>query len=225
MLTHVPWAAIPGLHHGFLERPECGLARDWSGALAAVGVSLPAVTVRQVHGARVVQAPIVDRSPEADAIVTAGSGFVVGVVTADCAPVLLAAPAHRAVAAVHAGWRGAAAGVIESAVAQLRDVLRIDPREVEAAVGPAIGPCCYQVGPEVRAAFEDRTGRVTQAAWCARDGHLFLDLRGAIRSLLGAVGVGTTTMVGPCTACSPRFWSYRRDGAGSGRQLSFVGWA
>jgi YfiH family protein len=146
-----------------------------------------------------------------------------GVVAADCVPVLLVEPDRRAAAAVHAGWRGAAAGVLEAAVERL---VAAGARRgaLEAAIGPAIGGCCYVVGDEVRAAFAARTGETTVAAWSPHGDRWTVDLRTAVGLLLAAAGVVRVATLGPCTACGPGYYSYRRDGAGTGRQLSFVGW-
>lgn len=226
MLTTPAWAAHGGLRHGFLDRGESapGAGGDWTDALRSVGVALPIDTVRQVHGVAVVTAnggpPV-----EADGVVTASRGVAVGVITADCVPALLLAPGSGVVAAVHAGWRGAAAGVLEAALDHLRRDFAVAPADVEASLGPAIGPCCYQVGPEVRATFAARIGDLTAPAWRRSGDRLRLDLRQAVRLLLGAAGVRTVFTVGPCTACTPSLASYRRDGTGAGRQLSFIGWA
>jgi YfiH family protein len=180
---------------------------------------------RQVHGTRVVTAAPAHDPPEADAMVTAAPGTTVGVVTADCVPLLLVAPRERVVAAVHAGWRGAAAGIVDRALAHLHDVFGVEPAAVEAAIGPAIGACCYEVGPEVQAAFRQVSGDATATAWSRRGDRDVLDLRGAVRALLTAAGVRNVTMVGPCTRCSPAYCSYRRDGSSAGRQVSLIGWA
>ena len=209
-LLHEPWRAIAGLDHGFLPgRVE-----------PAATVTLP----HQVHGTRVVTAPLGTERPDADGVVTATPGTRVGVVTADCVPILLLARNHRVAAAVHAGWRGASAGIVGVALAHLRDEFGVEPAHVEAAMGPAIGPCCYEVGPEVRAAFRATSGETTASAWLRHGERDRLDLRDAVRALLEASGVERVTVVGPCTRCSPEHCSYRRDGADSGRQVSFIGW-
>jgi len=210
-MLYEPWSAIPGLRHGFLP--------------GRVEPSDAVVFPRQVHGTRVVTAPFTGDRPEADGLVTATRGTLVGVVTADCAPILLVAPRQRVAAAVHAGWRGASAGIVTAALSHLRERFDVEPHDVDASIGPAIGPCCYEVGPEVRSAFQAVSGDTTEAAWSRRGDRDVLDLRRAIRALLDAARVRSVSVLGPCTRCSPTYCSYRRDGAAAGRQVSFIGWA
>ena len=134
------------------------------------------------------------------------------VLVADCVPVALAAPG--VVAMVHGGWRGVAAGIVERAVAAVRRLA--DAGEVGAAIGPAIGPCCYEVGPEVSDVF-------------ARNGHTdalhgrMLDLPQVVRSELEALGVTQIALAGVCVSCNPGlFFSHRRDGGLTGRQAGLV---
>lgn len=223
MLVHDPWRGPDGVVHGFLGRAESPPDRRWREALARLGVDAPVVTPVQVHGARVARVAGPASPGEADAVVTTERGLALGVVTADCTPVLLRVPGRAAVGAVHAGWRGAAAGVVEAGVAALCAAAGTTPHAVEAAIGPTIGPCCYQVGREVRDAFAARTGETTASAWAPDGERLRLDLREAVRRLLAAAGVVRVGLVGPCTGCSPELHSYRRDGAAAGRQLSFIG--
>ena len=222
MLTHAPWRSIGGLVHGFLDRRECDLG-PWPRVLAEVGAPFPIVVPRQVHGTTVIGAT--DGQLAADGVVTTEAGVLVGVVTADCVPVLLVDPGRHVAAAVHAGWRGGSAGVLEEAVRRMSDDSGAGARTIEAVIGPAIGGCCYEVGPEVREAFEARTGHTTDEAWSTRAGRDHVDLRTAARLLLAATGVGSIDVLGPCTACGAGYHSYRRDGTRTGRQLSFVGWA
>ena len=210
MLVRESWSVIPGLRHGFLS--------------GGVEPSDEVLLARQVHGTRIVTATAGER-PEADGLVTATPGTFVGVVTADCAPILLVAPHRRVAAAVHAGWRGTAAGIVTAALSHLRAQFDVEPHDLEASIGPAIGPCCYEVGPEVRAAFRAASGETTAAAWSRRRDRDVLDLRHAIRVLLDAAGVANVSVLGPCTRCSPSYCSYRRDGDAAGRQVSFIGWA
>ena len=225
MLTHVPWRRVAGLRHGFLGSAECAGAEGWDAVVARAGVALPVATARQVHGTRVIAADAGSGGVEADALVVARPGRLVGVVTADCMPVLLVDPRRRVAAAVHAGWRGASAGVVEAAVDELHAAFDTRARELDAVIGPAVGACCYEVGEEVLASFASRTGDATKPAWATRDGRRFVDLRQATALLLARVGVERVTILGPCTVCGPGYHSYRRDGPAAGRQLSFVGWA
>src|SRR6185436_15261892 len=146
MLIDARWRHVPGLRHGFLDAAECA-GDDWGKVLAALGLRVPIVVPRQVHGTTVLEAAP-DARPTADGLVTARAGMLVGIVTADCVPVLLVDRERRAAAAVHAGWRGAAAGILEAAVNDLHARFAVEPADLEAAIGPAIGGCCYEVGPE-----------------------------------------------------------------------------
>lgn len=227
MLTYERWRGIAGLRHGFLEAADCVAAPDWRAVVHGVGVSGSVFMPKLVHGAAVVEAPVeagTDR-PLADAGVTSPGRALVGVTTADCVPVLLLDRRTRAAAAVHAGWRGAAGGVLEAAVAHLVREHDVEAATLEAAIGPAIGSCCYEVGAEVRDAFVARSGHLTDPAWDDRGPKPRLDLRHAVELMLRAGGVGDVALVGGCTKCDPRLHSFRRDGAASGRQLSFIGWA
>jgi purine-nucleoside/S-methyl-5'-thioadenosine phosphorylase / adenosine deaminase len=222
MLTHAPWRRLAGFHHGFFDGRES--TGGVEAVLSAHGIPGALVVPRQVHGTRVADAAP-GESPVADALVTTTGRPLAGIVTADCMPVLLLAPGRGVAVAVHAGWRGCAGGVLEAALACLRDAYGAAPREIEAVIGPAIGGCCYEVGDDVVEAFRRRTGATTSSAWTVRGGRDHLDLRMAARLLLGAAGVPLITVLGPCSACSPAYHSYRRDGARVGRQISFVGWA
>jgi YfiH family protein len=129
------------------------------------------------------------------------------VLAADCLPVAIAG--KGAVAMVHAGWRGLAAGILESGVRAVRELA--GEGELVAVMGPCAGPCCYEVGPEVHAALG--TGA---------DGHATVDLRAVARERLDAAGVATSAL-GGCTICDERFFSHRREGARAGRQAG-VAW-
>lgn len=239
------WDEIPGLVHGFLGRAH-GVPSgpftldDVRDALVRAGEAAPIVAAaRQVHGATVLApedlppasserpAPTIDELPEGDVWVTASADVVLTIRTADCVPILLVAPRARAVAAVHAGWRGTLDGAIEAAIAAL--MARYDARvdEISAAIGPAIGGCCYAFGAEHLEAFRARFGDEIEAAW-RRDGDAtFLDLPRVCRRALERAGVDREAIhaIGPCTAEHPdELHSYRRDGAHAGRQLSYIGW-
>jgi polyphenol oxidase len=154
----------------------------------------------------------------ADGIVTGAPGVAAAVGAADCVPVLLADPEARVVGAVHAGWRGIALGVVETAVAALAHAGG-DPGATVALIGPAIGGCCYEVGPEVRGAV---LARCAAAASVTRDGRPSLDLPAGAAELLHAAGVGEVRAAGLCTADDPaRFFSARRDRR-TGRQAGVI---
>ncbi len=175
--------------------------------------------LKQEHGTRVVDAETALRSPRADGSITSRPGQVLAVMTADCVPVLICDRGGRRIAAAHAGWRGLAAGVLESAVA----ALQCNPAELLAWLGPAIGPQAFEVGPEVREAF------ITvdpNAARCFQKGNgdrLLGDLYQLARQRLGRAGVEAIFGGDYCTFSQPaEFFSYRREGRRSGRMGTFI---
>jgi YfiH family protein len=173
-------------------------------------------TAGQVHGAAVRLAERPGHLAACDALLTTQPGLALAVSTADCAPVLLWAPG--AVAAVHAGWRGAARGVASAAVRALAARAACTPRDVTALIGPCIHPCCYPVGSEVAACFPPE-------CLVGRDGATRLDLPRTLTLELQRAGVGACHDVKRCTSCqSEWFFSHRRDGDRTGRQwgLAFL---
>jgi YfiH family protein len=197
---------------------------------AGLGKAEP-VVLRQVHGSRVVGVAVAaGLLPEADAVVALRQDRpprTLAVRTADCVPILIADDRGRALAAVHAGWRGTAASVARRCVERLHES-GIDPAELRAALGPAVGPCCYTVGEEVSRAVAEATG-VAESRIARRiaPNQLRLDLRAANRRQLAAAGVDPRRIGSApwCTACSPElFFSYRRQGHGAGRLMACIGW-
>ena len=220
-------SAIDGLVHGFEQRrPQDGPERLEEGrarVARALAGSGRLFLLRQVHGAAVVEAPW-EGTPEGDAGLATGPGWLLGVKTADCLPVLLVDPERRQVAAAHAGWRGTAAGVATRAVDALA-ARGSRPADLLAAVGPGIGPCCYEVGEEVRVAFGP-SGEAFFRPGPVRRPHL--DLRAANAHQLVEAGLRPEAVqhVADCTRCRPDLYhSYRRDGKAAGRMISFVGFA
>jgi polyphenol oxidase len=215
-------SALPNLVHGFEQPPggpedrDAGRARI-AAALAPQGRLL---LLKQVHGCAVQRAPWPGR-PQADAAVAEEPGLLLGIETADCLPVLLVDPRRRAVAAAHAGWRGTAAGVTRAAVEAL---VRggSAPADLVAALGPGIGPCCYEVGEELKASFAPEFFRPGPA------GKPHLDVRAANRRQLEEAGLrpGHIHSVDHCTYCrADLYHSYRREGKSAGRMINFVGFA
>ncbi len=205
--------------------------RGWGGLVAGFGnrilqAPVPVVRLRQVHGNQVISvdglAPGLHAEIEADALVV-HRGAVAAVATADCVPILLVDPRGGWAAAVHAGWRGTVADVVSATVAAAR-AEGIAARDLHAALGPSIGPCCYEVGQEVASAFGDRGLSVIRARG---EGRFYVDLRGCNRSLLSSAGLlpARIRAYGPCTRCrSDLYHSYRSDRGGAGRQWSWIGW-
>jgi YfiH family protein len=223
------WRQFSGLVHGFSARLGDPLTAQ--AQFTAQGLQLH--TLKQVHGDDIVivthDTPMkaLHERPEADGLMSATSGALLGIATADCVPILLVAPQHGVAAALHAGWRGTLKGIVQRAVALLAAHWQVEPRHLHAALGPSIGGCCYEVGPEVGEAMMDRWRSQTATAWRpSAGGKGFLDLRMVNSEQLAEMGVPRTQIsrTGPCTFCDPAFASYRRDGAQAGRQLSVIGW-
>ncbi|CAM5327352.1 peptidoglycan editing factor PgeF [Thauera mechernichensis] len=173
----------------------------------------------QVHGCTVVNAESVTGHVRADAAVSRTPGRVCAVMTADCLPVLLCDDDATVVAAVHAGWRGLAAGIVEATVAHMA----VAPSSLRAWLGPAIGPGAFEVGDDVRCALADSDEEAAQAFVAgAAPGKWMADLFMLARLRLRRLGVERVDGGGACTYSSPRqFYSYRRD-ARTGRFASLV---
>jgi YfiH family protein len=207
-------------------------AQGWDRLAAAIRVDEDRVMrLTQVHGAAVAVRARGAQSdtgrPRADAAATDDPDLALVVQTADCVPVLIADAGGRAVAAVHAGWRGTAAGVVSAAVETLERRFGVPPARLIAAIGPSIGPCCYRVGPDVERAFAERGVRADAIErWFIRDvNRLTLDLWRANRDQLVARGVSPRRVHAArlCTSCHPAlFHSYRRDDGGTGRMAAVV---
>jgi polyphenol oxidase len=247
MLRVPGWEKLCGLVHGFFGRKggasggtyaSLNLSRrvgDDPTAVArnrvlveqaAKGLTL--VGMHQVHGTRVVR--VSDSREEvgsADGMYTTVGGLGLAVLTADCVPVLMVAPAVRLAVAVHAGWRGTVTGVVPAAMKTVCDDFDLRPADLRIALGPAIGACCYEVERVIGEELTDRWGAMPDA-WHPDGSHGRLDLRAANRAMLVALGVPADCieLVGSCTSCeSDRFFSHRHSGGCTGRQISVVGWS
>lgn len=243
MRLHSPLLSeLPGLVHAFSTReggvsppPQDSLSlalrgagtqeqvqENWRRFLAPHPVDALAIC-DQVHGDGVLvvtqgQGPLRTLG-QADALVTTTPGVWLAVRTADCVPILLAAPGG--VAAVHAGWRGTVAPILGPAVESLCAETGCQPSEVRAAIGPCIGLQAYEVGQEVVHALENLDLQVCVQR--SPSGRCHVDLARANRLLLHRYGVQRVDVMGCCTYSDARFFSHRRDGAETGRLASFVG--
>ncbi|HWH80256.1 MAG TPA: peptidoglycan editing factor PgeF, partial [Candidatus Binatus sp.] len=197
---------------------------------AAVGIHEgKIVTMQQVHGDNIVD--VKDRKlkevGEADGMITAESGIYLGVLTADCVPLLFVAPKQKLVAAVHAGWRGTLAGIAQKTVERLSSQYNVTAEDIEVAMGPSIGACCYEVKDDVAGPLMKRWGKLTTPSISVKQGKSFINLSRLNRDILRAAGVPGKQLfqVGPCTRCaSDDFFSYRFAGGETGRQISVIGW-
>jgi YfiH family protein len=180
---------------------------------------------RHVHGTEVwtVGQPLADDA-RFDGLVTDRAGAVLAAFAADCIPLLFAEPDARVCGAAHAGWRGTVAGIAANMVARMQ-ALGARADRIRVALGPSIGPCCFEVGPEVVAAFRDALGDAPGLV-VAGPHKDHIDLRVASRTILERAGVAPEHIDDrpPCTRCTPdRFFSYRRDGKAGGIHMSFIG--
>lgn len=191
----------------------------------------PLFVTTQVHGAAIARVRAGDTAAElasvrADGICSDRADVAVAVFVADCIPAVVADPRTGAFAAVHAGWRGTVAGVLPAAVRALAEHFGARPADLRVALGPAIGPCCFEVGPEVVAAFEaDMPGARAAGVIVEGAGKPRIDLKRANRLLLERAGVAPDGIDAgdECTSSDrARFYSYRRDKGGTGQHLGFI---
>jgi purine-nucleoside/S-methyl-5'-thioadenosine phosphorylase / adenosine deaminase len=257
---------VPALNLGFtdgdyretVERNRCAFMRAMGAAKPGAQPNEKAareeslISLRQIHSDVVhVFSKAPARPPQGDAAICRQPELLLGIQTADCVPIFLADPRRRVVAAVHAGWRGTLARIVAKTLGRMRLEFGTQPENVLAALGPAIGVCCYEVGPEVALAF---AGQFAQAAkwfegpferlatgeepnplpWLTMmpPGHeppperVRLDLRAANRWQLVDAGVSPQNIAVStlCTACrGDLFFSYRKEGAATGRMMSVIG--
>jgi YfiH family protein len=239
----LPYITIPALEqhvhirHAFTTR-QAGLGgrqsgirtpADWQAVAGSFGTDGDRiVTVRQVHGDDIVA--VNERNfrdvhaMQADALVTDVPGIAVGVETADCVPVLLVDPAGPAVAAVHAGWRSTVKGIVQKTVLLMQHAYGCDPSRIAAAIGPAIGPECYEVDEPVMGPLREAFPFWREVAASRGNGRWSLDLVKTNRFALGAAGLRERNIhsLGMCTSCRrDLFYSFRAEGR-TGRMLSAI---
>jgi len=235
MLTIGPLNDLPAVRHGFFCRNggvseglfaslNCGygsgddkghVTENRRRAMAEMDLEGDRlVTAYQVHSPDVVEVTrpwAREDAPEADAMVTRERGLALGILTADCVPVLLADAEAGIVGAAHAGWKGALDGVLEATVAAMAGLGAL-PGRIAAGIGPAISQRSYEVGPEFPAPFLQQDPR-NEDFFCPgkREGHFHFDLKGYVARRLAGVGLATIQTL-PCDTCAEdqRFFSYRR---------------
>jgi YfiH family protein len=256
LITVPDWQNLPWLWHGFSTRLG-GVTHAYSASgqgelnlgftadddrnnvlrnrqLLAEAVtddaSTPLATIRQIHSAIVATAgPDSASRPlcEGDGLMTSQHGILIGIQTADCVPVLVADPKHRAVAAFHAGWRGTVKRIVESGISHMTQEFGSYPHELVAAIGPAIGPCCYTVGEDLLSEFQSNFTYARELVrQTSADSVPHLDLFQANRRQLLDAGLApeSIALAGACTACHPElFFSHRASRGRTGRMLSVIG--
>jgi len=253
ILTAPNLSALPGIRHGFFGRTggvstgiydslNCGVSRlagekdhrehvaeNRRRAAAALAAGALA-TLSQVHSPNVVTVTkpwAFDTSPQADAMVTATTDIALGILTADCAPVLFADEAAQVIGAAHAGWKGALGGVLEATLDAM-EALGARRGRIAAAIGPCISQANYEVGPEFEARFTAADSRHARYfVPSERDGHFRFDLEGFAADRLRSAGVDNIAALGACTyARSADFFSFRRathaKESDYGRELSAI---
>lgn len=182
----------------------------------------PIATVRQIHSVEIIDAAgVTGERGAADALISNTAGLAVGVRTADCLPILLVDTKHRAVAAVHAGWRGTVGGIAERAISLLQQMYGTNPDEVRAAVGPGIGKCCFEVGPEVAREFSRWHPELA-----ATDAKHRLDLVDINHRQLKGAGVKpeNISLSDLCTVDRiDILYSFRKEREKAGRMLAWIG--
>ena len=189
------------------------------------------VGVRQTHSSTVVKVNQRDdreviSNQSADVLITDQPALFLSVRVADCLPILLVDPHHHAAAAVHAGWRGTLAKVLPQAIAAMTREFSTQPSELLVAIGPGIGICCFEVAAGVASLFVQNLD-LSEAEIREKDASAFLDLSAINARLATREGVRTDRIwkASLCTRCdAKRFYSYRRDGKRSGRQIGVIGW-
>ncbi|MGZ8443276.1 MAG: peptidoglycan editing factor PgeF [Candidatus Binatia bacterium] len=252
-LTHltVPqWQKYDGLLHGFMGRRGgksvgryAGLnvsyrVGDDNGVVSqnvcdmklAMGIhDGKIVTMQQLHADTIVEVTDkkIKEAGAADGMVTGENGVYLGVLTADCVPLLFIAPRQRLAAAVHAGWRGTLAGIAAKTVEYFNRRYGVGAFDLEVALGPSIGVCCYEVSDDVATPLMKKWGALTTPSIAMKDGKPHINLSRLNRDILRAAGVPGRQLfqIGPCTRCAAEeFFSYRREGGETGRQIGVVGW-
>ncbi len=217
---------IHGLRHAFTLRGSEPLAI----LSDLVGSSLPIHSLQQVHGSTIHvtghgRAAVGDRREQGDALITDHRGIAIAIRVADCVPILICHERSGAIAAVHAGWRGTVAGVLPAAIRALCETYGADPAELRIAIGPCIGPCCFEVGPDVVELFLTSDPRMGSCIRDDRGTRIDLPAANRFQALWAGVTRAGIEELSGCTMCwGDRFESHRRDGERAGRMLGLIAW-
>ena len=213
------------------DAPE-NIRENYRRLFSALDMPESAVFSRQVHGTCVraatqtdIHTLFTDVPYEADGLITSTPGLPLIIFTADCVPILLHDGVHRAVGAVHAGWRGTALDIAGEAVRRMSAEYGCVPADIHAAIGPCIGPCCFETGPEVPAAMTETLGAAAEPMIARHGGKFTVDLKGINRLLLERAGLlpENIDVSGICTMCShDLFWSHRYTKGRRGTQGSVI---
>lgn len=218
-----------GIHRG--DRPE-NVLENYRILGDAVGFSPEdLVFTHQTHTAIVRQVGRADRGQglfapvpgDYDGLITDEPGVALIVFSADCTPILLYDPVRHAIGAVHAGWRGTAAGIAANAVRLMGEQFGSDPANIRAAIGPCIGPCCFETGPEVPEAMVSALGAEAENYIAPKGEKYYVNLKEMNRLWLERAGVTQVELSCDCTRCQPlRFWSHRITGDARGSQAAII---
>ena len=227
-----PWDSL-NLRPGMGDGPEA-LRENYRRFCACVGLDRTrSVLAKQVHETTVRLCTEADagkglfqeRDYTADALISGVPGLALFVFSADCGTVLLHDPESGAVGAVHSGWRGCAAGIVEKAVREMGRAFGTRPEALRAALGPCIGPCCFETDGDVPAAMRDALGGAAEPYLKRRGAKWHVDLQGLNRQWLLEAGLAPEHLdaCGLCTGCHPeRFWSHRKMGEARGVQCGAI---
>jgi len=174
--------------------------------------------MKQVHGKKISMVKSGKKFPSTDGLITSKSNLMLGVLVADCIPLLLFDPSHNIIGAVHCGWRSVSDCIAEKALGVFTEEFGTHPEDVVAAMGPSAGPCCYEVG-------EDVAGLLQVSSVIKRDGILYADLRAELSDhlLKAGLSVRNIEIFSDCTVCNEKlYFSHRRDNSNAGRMMGYI---
>ncbi len=236
----VKWLSIPELdridfirHSFIIKQKDSGI--ETNGALKEIAAKIlnlekgQVATINQTHSDAIFVHTAERRASEADegydAHITDCSNTAIGVVTADCVPIIIADKVNKVIGAVHAGWRGTLKRIVQKTVKSMADNFGSRPQDMVAGIGPSIGPCCYEVDDEVAGPMKKEFKYAERYTIYKMKNKWHLDLQSINKEQLIEAGLieGNINTTELCTAChSDLFYSYRRDGAGTGRMMAVV---